>query len=74
MEIEKSDSLFAAQDSSTALAYLTWAARHDPSNEVAAARLFSAQTQRVMNPPVSSRTALLLHGGGVHCTNAVLGG
>jgi hypothetical protein len=49
LEIQKSDALFAEDDSSTALAYLALGVRRNPSNEVAAARLLSALTHRGHN-------------------------
>lgn len=53
MEVEKSDALFAADDSSAALAYLVRASRRDPFNEAAAARVLSALTQRSFNPSLT---------------------
>ena len=49
LEVQKSETLFAAEDSSAALAYLARASRRDRSSPVAAGSLFYALTQRSLN-------------------------
>jgi WD40 repeat protein/serine/threonine protein kinase len=53
MELQKSEALFEAADSSSAIAYLVKAARRDRSNAVAATRLLSSLTQRGLHVRLS---------------------
>src|SRR5439155_13375407 len=52
LELEKAELLFAADNSSAALAYLARCLRESPSNRVAASRLISAMTQRAFLLPL----------------------